>query len=307
MLILDEPDTHLHPNNQRRLISTLNYISQEYDMQVLIATHSRHITDEASSFAKFLWMRNGKLFNSFTDSVSQEYFQMMIDLGAFDKNELFNNKSIKWVICTEDARCEKEQMLKSILLSSNFDPNEFVILPYNGYSKIESIIPLNKFIKSFSSEIQMIVHRDRDYLSEEEINKIKTNFKDENIFIWFPEGTDIESVFANSQHIHYIYPQLEEEKISGIISKAITEAKEKSIEKFVNYKSNTSKSRDVRRINNDCERLFEENPNRYFYGKKVIGLIRSNLQSILHINNPQIYSSTPYIKQNLLCEIASKK
>lgn len=53
LLILDEPDTHLHPNNQRILVSLLDEISLETGMQVLIATHSRHIIDEARDIASF--------------------------------------------------------------------------------------------------------------------------------------------------------------------------------------------------------------------------------------------------------------
>jgi len=47
LLILDEPDAHLHPDNQRKLIRLLDRLAEEEGLQVLLSTHSRHILDEA--------------------------------------------------------------------------------------------------------------------------------------------------------------------------------------------------------------------------------------------------------------------
>lgn len=305
MLILDEPDTHLHPNNQRLLVTTLNEVSEEKEMQILMATHSRHIIDEASNFAQFVWMQNGKLVESFDNTSTSEVIQMIMDLGAFDKSEIFSNTNIKWVVCTEDAKCEKETMLKSILLSSDFDQNEFVILPYKGCSKIENVILLYNFIRSFSNNLKIIVHRDRDYLTNEEIQSIKEKLEKEGIFLWVPQGTDVESVFANAEHLNDIFPNISKEDATEIIDKAISETSEKSIRSFVNYVANKKESRDYRQVNQECERLYNENVKRYFYGKKVIGLIKSKIQKLIG-GNPQIYKPSKYIKQEELVNLISK-
>ena len=43
LLLLDEPDEHLHPNNQRILAEVLEKISEEKGIQIILCTHSRHL------------------------------------------------------------------------------------------------------------------------------------------------------------------------------------------------------------------------------------------------------------------------
>lgn len=43
LLLLDEPDSHLHPDNQRALATLLVSISDKTQTTVLISTHSRHL------------------------------------------------------------------------------------------------------------------------------------------------------------------------------------------------------------------------------------------------------------------------
>ena len=44
LLILDEPDAHLHPDNQRKLVRLLNEVAQDDGVQVLMLrpTHALH-------------------------------------------------------------------------------------------------------------------------------------------------------------------------------------------------------------------------------------------------------------------------
>lgn len=132
MIILDEPDTHLHPNNQRKLISTLNDISNKHNLQILLSTHSRHIIDEATGIATFFWMQSGVVYKEIQDTEDLSVIQIMLDPGALDRSDFLRNPAIKWIVCTEDARVDKDKMLKTILKSSGFNLEECVILPYNG-------------------------------------------------------------------------------------------------------------------------------------------------------------------------------
>ncbi|WP_277867914.1 AAA family ATPase [Candidatus Synechococcus calcipolaris] len=59
LLLLDEPDAHLHPNNQRKLAKILVKLSESRDFQVVLTTHSRHILDELSGSAKIHWISDG--------------------------------------------------------------------------------------------------------------------------------------------------------------------------------------------------------------------------------------------------------
>ncbi len=49
LLLLDEPDAHLHPSNQRILAATLLKIAEQGNAKIVLATHSRHIFDALDS------------------------------------------------------------------------------------------------------------------------------------------------------------------------------------------------------------------------------------------------------------------
>lgn len=296
MMILDEPDTHLHPNNQRKLINVLNELSQEEDMQILLSTHSRHMIDESSGIATFFCMQDGKLDKKFSDTDDTDYAKMLFDLGAFDRNDLMKNPNIRWVICTEDARVERDRMLKCILEASGFDLSSCVVLPYNGCSKIENAILLNRFIRQYAPHAKMIIHRDRDYLDNEHVDSLKSKLQKEGIELWCTPGTDVEAIFVNCDHIHTLYPSLHMDQILVAINEAKQETKEKSLERFVNYTANNTNERDYRKINRECEQAYDQQPDRYFYGKKAYGVLKSKLQTILK-ENPCLFSKTIAIAQ----------
>ncbi|MEZ5162610.1 MAG: AAA family ATPase [Fimbriimonadaceae bacterium] len=60
MLLLDEPDSHLHPNNQRVLCGVLKNISEQTDTQIIISTHSPYVLSEFSEDATIIWFKGGK-------------------------------------------------------------------------------------------------------------------------------------------------------------------------------------------------------------------------------------------------------
>ena len=69
LLLLDEPDSHLHPSNQRRLARMLSEIADRRDFQILLTTHSRHLLDELSSSATTLWFDAGELVSNKFDFI----------------------------------------------------------------------------------------------------------------------------------------------------------------------------------------------------------------------------------------------
>ncbi|MGX9179266.1 ATP-dependent nuclease [Mesorhizobium sp. BHbdii] len=44
IMLIDEPDAHLHPDKQERLIETLELAAAESETQIILTTHSPHIT-----------------------------------------------------------------------------------------------------------------------------------------------------------------------------------------------------------------------------------------------------------------------
>jgi ABC-type lipoprotein export system ATPase subunit len=48
LLLIDEPDAHLHPDKQERLIEALERAAHEFDAQIILTTHSPHVVRAAS-------------------------------------------------------------------------------------------------------------------------------------------------------------------------------------------------------------------------------------------------------------------
>lgn len=82
LLLLDEPDSHLHPDNQILLAKVLQIIATETSTQVIVATHSRHIVEALYDDASFAWLKDGKVFKQ---GISLDKLPLLLDIGALDR------------------------------------------------------------------------------------------------------------------------------------------------------------------------------------------------------------------------------
>jgi ABC-type dipeptide/oligopeptide/nickel transport system ATPase component len=98
IVVLDEPDSHLHPNNQHLLCSLLRRVAEERGTQVLLTTHSRHVVDALGSGTALLWVRNGQVDVTEPD----DEIGILLELGALDVKERASHKSTRAIVLTED-------------------------------------------------------------------------------------------------------------------------------------------------------------------------------------------------------------
>ena len=61
LLLADEPDSHLHPDRQEKLINVMHQASHEYDTKVVLTTHSPNVVRALPQDANLLWMKNGSV------------------------------------------------------------------------------------------------------------------------------------------------------------------------------------------------------------------------------------------------------
>jgi predicted ATPase len=94
VLILDEPDSHLHPNNQRLLARELSNISKGTGLQIILATHSRHILDEFQQLDADLYF----VSESATLATDFDMTRTLIDLGALDQVDQLRNGEVKLLV-----------------------------------------------------------------------------------------------------------------------------------------------------------------------------------------------------------------
>jgi ABC-type ATPase involved in cell division len=83
VLLLDEPDSHLHPDNQRRMIRALWQVSEMGYTQVIATTHSRHVLNAKPELAKLLMVSGGRL----VPGAEERPVALLMELGAIDDTE----------------------------------------------------------------------------------------------------------------------------------------------------------------------------------------------------------------------------
>lgn len=281
ILILDEPDAHLHPNNQRRILKYIFELAEEKDFQIIISTHSRHVVDMAKNMAQLMWIKDGEIIPADEGNV-----RMLMEIGALDRGDLLKNGQVKFVLLTEDST--DEDMTNAIIKSAGADMQEVDVWSYGGCSKEDAAIALAHFIKDNAPLVKVIIHRDRDYLSEEEIEKYKARVLSAVDYCFITKNTDIESYYINAEYLHERYGDgLSLEEAEELVRTVTEKTEESSIEKFINSRNDIENKKrsngigervNVGKLAKECREAYRSNPIRYRYGKGTFKAMKSALQ-----------------------------
>lgn len=228
LIVLDEPDSHLHPNNQRLLCKLLRTIAEERDTQVILTTHSRHVVDALGSSVKFLCVRNATVETATQD----DELGVVLDIGALDIRErIAHDETAKVVVLTED---ENIRILDSILKSSGFDMKSTLILPYYGVTVIKNLRPLVNIVRSSNESAKILLHRDRDYLNDSEIVNWQQLVRQLQVEPFLTAGTNVESYLLNPKHLAALNKDVAEEEFEAMIEEVTQTHHEELIEAYVN-------------------------------------------------------------------------
>ncbi|EOV9617434.1 ATP-dependent endonuclease [Cronobacter dublinensis] len=285
LLILDEPDSHLHPNNQRTLALLLKELHQETDCQIIISTHSRHFFEALKNDANVFWINNSSLVEN-ADDVERS---ILLEIGALDKGDQLRNGEIPCILLTEDTDVE---YIKVIAESSGFLDGEYQVWSYHGCSNVNIALALNSFITEHAPGTTVIVHRDRDYMTEDEIEQYKSSLQNVGIKVFVTSGNDAESHFVNENHINQLYPALPTERIAELINDCLVERRDAILEKYINtiYNRRLQESYrggekpDAGRISLQCTKDYDGDNRNFMHGKIVEKALRNKLQQEIRQN-----------------------
>ena len=198
LLLLDEPDEHLHPNNQILLCKALKLLVEEYSLQIILSTHSRHIISAMEGDAKYIWMKNGEICN---EKIEPTYYNLLFDLGALDTFDDVIRGKYRNIVLTEDSDIT---YMQTLLKANNIDLNTTLIYPYKTCEQLESAILVGDFIKKAAPNCNVIIHRDRDFMTDDEVNVIKDKITAESLIPWITRYSDIEAYFTTREHLSII-------------------------------------------------------------------------------------------------------
>jgi energy-coupling factor transporter ATP-binding protein EcfA2 len=199
LLLLDEPDAHLHPSNQRILAATLLKIAEQGNAKIILATHSRHIFDALarSSLTDVIWLKDGVR----QERKPSEDLSILLDLGALDSYELLRNDKCRVVVLTEDTKADR---LRRLLEANGFPKDQYMIQPFNGVSNIMMCAAVADFFLKQGHDTYVLVHRDSDCLLPDEIEWYRAREEaklPDRCALFFTPLTDIEHQFCQPAHI----------------------------------------------------------------------------------------------------------
>jgi AAA15 family ATPase/GTPase len=287
IILIDEPDSHIHSNLQ---VNLLNELLKEDNLQIFIITHNDRLIDSVMDKGNVLYIN---------DELKElgEIFTSSIETYDFIKNELadkiisISKKDVKkYYVVTED---EKMNLIQKYFELNSFDLNDTDFISYFGCDTIGSAIAIGKYLKLINPDAIIIIHRDCDYLSDEEIEICETKVTKNNFYFLRTEGVDIESQFINSSHISYLYNTISEEKAEEFINIATNESERESLDRLLK-KYALKRESGVSVLD-----LYFNDKARYRYGKKVLGILKSLIQKEIG-SNPELISYSPWTENEML-------
>lgn len=223
ILLLDEPDSHLHPNNQKQLAMELIAVS-ESGLNIIVSTHSKHLVEALNDHSKLVWLSGGAK----KPEVERYDVQALLEIGALNVGERLGNP--KYVFLTEDTN---RGLFEVILESNGYDLEECEVVSYSGCTQVGTALTLIGHLRKTCPESKFAIHRDRDFLSADELAKYTAHFEKIGVKVFLPDGNDIESHFINPAHIAATC-SIHEDIANEILTEAFTARKSEMVAKFVN-------------------------------------------------------------------------
>lgn len=306
LLLLDEPDSHLHPNNQNALSSLLIHLVENNDFSIILSTHSRHLMSALRNDAQFFLVQNGKKSES-----HYSLYSGLLELGALDDYDLILTGKIKYVILTEDSSSSSQKHLSAILKASGMSEGSFSIYSYSGVDNLLSAKISAEFLTNLNPQLQVIIYRDRDglYESEEPLLLNKFNFRDiPRVYLWISKYNDLEAHFCNEEHLLSLCNSnkqlITRNTLKKIVKQSIEEIKEESKGLFMEHRVTIADRLQLGRKKafDNSDRIFNSNVMMFVYGKKLRGIISQKIQKRIK-HNIDFFAETEQLKDPFVSAI----
>ncbi|WP_235389921.1 ATP-dependent nuclease [Pseudomonas oryzihabitans] len=211
LMLIDEPDAHLHPNRQERLIEALEQAADEHDTQIILSTHSPHVVRAASSTTKLVWMSEGEVK---TDD--DEAIRRLLGWGGLDKSVLF---------FIED---EDDKPLRAILRQWPELSRQLSLCRCFGIENLPKDKLLAGLLVDGKIDVSAVIHRDGDFMTTQEASRWAAAFSTKGVYPWTTVGSDIEGYFCSADYLAALYgiSLVEAERWRVDASKAVSKAKD---------------------------------------------------------------------------------
>lgn len=203
VLLIDEPDIHLHPHVQERLVGVLAEVAKEREIRIILTTHSPFIVRGAPAGTNVCWLQDGKI-----ESQNRDLVELALGWGAFGK---------KIIVVSEDTQTA---LLRKILSQWPELDRSVALYPGSGFKNIPTPSQAKELAATLGEKFKILVHRDRDSLTDEEVMRLTGLYEAEGAHLWLPAESDIEAYFCQTSFLEILLncsEQQAQEYISRVV------------------------------------------------------------------------------------------
>lgn len=229
LLLLDEPDAHLHADSQARLYEALKGIASETNTRILFASHSPLLIQRllGDPEAALLWMNEGAAVA--VDDTRRPAIPLLMTLGALSAGAEAFDPARKTILLTEDKDSGPARTLARV----NGAPDDLAVLSYNGCGNLPAARLLAGIVSELRPDARIVIHRDRDFRTDEEMDyeiavasKERATLGVERVIEVFTPANDVEHSFANPEHLKAVFNDISAEIVEATIRDAIQEKRD---------------------------------------------------------------------------------
>lgn len=184
VLLIDEPDIHLHPDIQEKLVAALGKIAAERGTKIVLSTHSPFVVRGAPATTSVFWLHDGQIA-----SRDRSVVERALGWGAFGKRVL---------MLSEDSNTS---MLRNLLSQWPEIDRATAVLPGLGYKSLATPKQAKELADAMGGKFKVVVHRDRDSMTDDEANELVAKYDAEGIALWLPAESDVEAYYCNPQFL----------------------------------------------------------------------------------------------------------
>ena len=266
ILLVDEPDSHLHPSWQKTMAATFDEIAQSLGCRIVITTHSRHMITAAPEGTRVVWMKDGRV----ADSDAREISEVLLDLEALDSFD----RDARIIVYTED---ENDSSLTHCL-DSIPNSRDVSLLTYSGLKNAPKVSQMNSLMQKLNKDATIVIHRDRDCMTDEELATWAKPYEDAGMVTFIPRMADTESYYCTPEYLT-VALKIPEQEARNIVSKCIQDNILELREKFDSKRAAANRlyhlSDGRSPISDDLwDEWSRDGSMRHIYGKRLLELIK---------------------------------
>ncbi|MDV6030216.1 MAG: hypothetical protein F9B45_08930 [Phycisphaera sp. RhM] len=249
-------------------------------------------------------MRNGTVEVASED----DEIGVLLDIGALDVRERINSIDAKAIVLTEDTN---HRLLGILLEGNGFRSDQTLILPYHGVTTIRNLRPLLQVIRSSNAEATIVVHRDRDFLSDDEAQEWEEAIRRLHVEPMLTHGTDVESHFLSPDHLAENNAELARDEFAELVASLLQDNRNELIQTYVNGRleiariNGTFGAINIGQLAADAGDRIDRNPERLAHGKTLLRRLRESFQTT-HGKNLVVGNASDHLQIDEIQVIARK-